>query len=63
MPLNKGNGLCAVKVKVGAVVRENARRSYAILQATEACLTQFFGVVAVLWIQLQVHKAVLNEPL
>jgi hypothetical protein len=51
MPLNKGNALCAVKVKAGAVMLENVRRSGAAGQATEACLTQFYGVVAVLWMQ------------
>jgi hypothetical protein len=49
--LNKGNALCAVKVKAGAVMLENVRRSGATDQATEACLTQFYGVVAVLWMQ------------
>jgi len=51
MPLNKGNALCAVKVKGGAVVLENVRRSCVTCHATEACLTQSYGVVAVLWMQ------------
>src|SRR5713101_1653791 len=51
MPLTKGNAPCAVKVKADAVVLENVRRSCATSQATEACLTQFYGVVAALWMQ------------
>jgi hypothetical protein len=51
MPLNKGNALCAVKVKASAVMLENVRRRCATLQVTEACLTQFYEVVAVLWMQ------------
>jgi hypothetical protein len=50
MPLNKRNALCAVKVKAGALVLENVRRTSVTPQDTEACLTQFYGVVAVLWV-------------
>src|SRR5262249_46506805 len=38
-------------VKAGAVMPENVRRSCARRQDTRACLTQFYGLVAVLWIQ------------
>jgi hypothetical protein len=50
MPLNKRNALCAVKVKAGALVLENVRRTCVTPQDTEACLTQFYGVVALLWV-------------
>jgi hypothetical protein len=51
MPLTKGNASCAVKFKASVVVLENIRRSCATWQYIEACLTQFHGLVAVLWIQ------------
>ena len=51
MPLTKSNIPCAVKVKAAAVVLENVRHSCPMRQAIEACLTQFYGLVAVLWMQ------------
>jgi len=51
MPLTKSNIPCAVKVKAAAVVLENVRHSCPTRQAIEACLTQFYGLVAVLWMQ------------
>ena len=51
MPLTKSNIPCAVKVKAAAVVLENVRHSCPTWQAIEACLTQFYALVAVLWMQ------------
>jgi len=49
MALNKGNALCTVKAGAGRA--GDVRRSCAMHQDTSARLTQFYGLVAVLWIQ------------
>src|SRR5215831_11576576 len=51
MSLTKSNIPCAVKVKAAAVVLENVSHSCATRQVIEVCLTQFYGLVAVLWMQ------------
>src|SRR5260370_23705301 len=52
MPLNKGNAPGAVKCpKRAPSCWSIVRRSCSTHQATKACLTQFYGLVAVLWIQ------------
>jgi len=51
MPLTKSNIPCAVKIKAATVVLESVRHSCLTRQAIEACLTQFYALVAVLWMQ------------